>query len=147
MGRCAGNHFDLPDAGAIFEVALFESLSAPIHVFPGFFVLVLVLSDSGTRARWGIFEDDRSQNSGTSKGAMADKLRKDREVARQGPVENRRDPQGRSEASGESADYSRQSAFPCKKMRENTQTAASSHIAKKPRIRCDKPGFFRKNCE
>jgi hypothetical protein len=68
-----------------FKVVLFEPLGAPVLVFPGFFVLLLVLSlsgtrtqPSGTRNRCGIFEYeyqfieyeyeyDRSQNSATSK--------------------------------------------------------------------------------
>jgi hypothetical protein len=59
-----------------FEVALSEPLGAPIHVFIGFFVLVL--SVSGTRTRCHFleyeyeyhfieYEYDRSQNSETSK--------------------------------------------------------------------------------
>jgi len=37
----------------LFELALFEPGETPIRVFPGLFVLVLVLRVSGTRTRWG----------------------------------------------------------------------------------------------
>jgi hypothetical protein len=73
---------------AFFDAALFEPLEASIHVLPCFFVLVL--SDSGTRTRCGIFEYeyeyeyeyhfieyeyDKSQYSAVSKPAPTSRTR------------------------------------------------------------------------
>ena len=67
-----------------FDVAIFECCGISVPIFHGFIVLVLVLSDRGTRTRCGVFEYEyeyeyhfieyegkRSQNSATTKIACA----------------------------------------------------------------------------